>query len=199
MKEQEISSLLDFVKANWKTEETSIDQKEAELRIRIPWDSSDSKTVQLIKISDRLNLETEVKQTSLEDVFVMDGEFDKYEGLDMVGSKDLSESWRQLIDTKRNKSFIEQYRSMLNKNILVGTKTSDYLTKLIVQSLIPSVAVGLGWLLFLKQIYENQSPEDKVPLNCAYLVLTFGVMEYAFLLAVNTSTLFRLEELENRC
>ena len=140
-----------------------------------------------------------MKQTSLEDVFVMDGEFEKYDELDVVGNKNLSDSWRQLIDTKRTNSFGLQYLSMLKKNLLVGTKTGDYIAKVLVQSLIPSVFIGIVWYTFLKQLFENQSKDYRIPLNCTNIILTFGTMEYANFMVVTTSALFRLEELENKC
>lgn len=63
-----------------------------------------------------LGLVVDIKQTSLEDVYVMDGQFENYGTVDNLGKVDMDECWRNLISQRRSPKFFVLLWLMFKKS-----------------------------------------------------------------------------------
>lgn len=63
-----------------------------------------------------LGLTVDLKQTSLEDVYVMDGEFDNYSSIDSIGRVNLDDCWKKLVTCERTPTFAKSFCLMLKKS-----------------------------------------------------------------------------------
>jgi ABC-2 type transport system ATP-binding protein len=70
-----------------------------------------------------LGLMVDLKQTSLEDVYVMEGDFENYSSIDTIGRVNLDEFWEKLICTARKSTFLKSYGLMMKKSSHKFTKT----------------------------------------------------------------------------
>jgi ABC-2 type transport system ATP-binding protein len=63
-----------------------------------------------------LGLAVDLRQTSLEDVYLMDGEFENYGSLEALGRVDLDDCWRRLTAAERRPGALRAFLLMLRKS-----------------------------------------------------------------------------------
>jgi len=88
------------------------------VNIRLPYDTSSNMVKHIEYFESELGLVVDMRQTSLEDVYVMNGDFENYNNIDSVGKVDLDECWKKLVTVERKISFFESYKLLLKKSKL---------------------------------------------------------------------------------
>jgi ABC-2 type transport system ATP-binding protein len=96
------------------------------LNIRMPFNMS-AHLIEHIKQLEQVSTEVivDMKQTSLEDVYVMDGEFDNYNNMEAVGRVDMDQCWQKLLTAERHMSLFRGLKLMLKKSISLSHHRSD--------------------------------------------------------------------------
>ena len=65
---------------------------------------------------EELGLVVDIRQTSLEDVYVMDGQFENYGTVDTIGKVDMDDCWKNLISERRSPKYFNLFWLMLKKS-----------------------------------------------------------------------------------
>ena len=86
--------------------------------LRLGYDASMNLVNHIRYFEKELGLIVDLKQTSLEDVYVMEGEFENYNTIDSVGRVNLDDCWRKLISTERRPTFLKCFKLMMKKSSL---------------------------------------------------------------------------------
>lgn len=86
------------------------------LCVRLPFESRLSLEKHVEYFETGLGLAVDIKQTSLEDVYIMDGEFDNYSAVEALGRVDMDDCWRKLTAAQRRPSFLSGYLLMVRKS-----------------------------------------------------------------------------------
>ena len=95
------------------------------MSIRLPFDSSVNLVRHVEYFEDSLGLIVDIKQTSLEDVYVMDGEFENYNTFESLGRVDMDDTWRQLITANRRIGMLKHFGLMMRKSSLSLPRPDD--------------------------------------------------------------------------
>ena len=108
-----------YFEANFDNNISSIELQEdrSSIIIRTPYTSSEKRMIEHIQFFEaELGGSLELRQTSLEEVYLMEGDVDKYSELDKLGKSDLSETWAKLLTHPRRKNFLNCFLQVLRKS-----------------------------------------------------------------------------------
>jgi hypothetical protein len=109
-----------YFDANFDNYEASIevDDKSGRAVIRLPY-TDNKKTIDDIRYFEKdLGLTVELKQTTLEEVFLMEGDVQRYSEIGNIGKGDLTETWTKLLDHSGEGNFFVCYWQILKKSKL---------------------------------------------------------------------------------
>lgn len=108
-------------------------------------------------LEDDLGLFTELRQTSLEDVYVMDGEFENYGQMEEIGLEDMEECWNLILNSERRSGlFFRSFWTLFVKNFKMFYRSQDLLVKHI--SLLVTIVIII--LLYTSIFESNQEKSD---------------------------------------
>lgn len=99
------------------TASMTIDTKTSTMNIKLPYSPSDPSIINHMKYyENELKAIVELKQTTLEDIYLMEGDFERYRELENFGKSDLNTTWAKLLDMPKDRGFIISLLQVFKKS-----------------------------------------------------------------------------------
>ena len=109
----------DYFAANFDQSNSNlqVEDDQSSIVIRLPFSAENRPLIdQMLYFESELGACVELRQTSLEEVYLMEGEVERYSELDKVGKTDLSATWAKLLSNQKKPGFFSSYFQILKKS-----------------------------------------------------------------------------------
>jgi len=168
------------------------------VKFRFPYSSEDSSIINHIRHLEQTYPEAHVTltQTSLEDVYLMGGDIEKYSSIEEVGRHDMEACWQRLIDCHKAPSVLQQFCQILRKNFIIARREAKHYGRILNIFLTPVLVVSIMWYVVLKPFVRDAQTQPNLDVIAKLLFL--AAAEYSSTFIYPSSILMRMTDRESR-